>query len=82
MVDWKQQLLLWQTEKKPYVWHCPKCSQALAIEKLDWGKTGGFARYSIEVCGVSEGAAEPSNELLSFLQGETLEHWRYFYYRL
>jgi hypothetical protein len=82
VANWKEQLVLWQTERKPYVWHCPKCSQALALERLEWGATGGLARYSMEVCGVREGAAEPSPELLSFLQSETLERWRYFYYRL
>jgi hypothetical protein len=80
--DWKEQLLAWRTARKPYVWHCPRCGQALAIEKMEWGPTGGIARYSLEVCGIAEGAAEPSPELLSFLQSETFEPWRYFYYRL
>ena len=82
VANWKEQLVLWQTERKPYVWRCPKCSQTLAIETMEWGPTGGVARYSMEVCGIQEGSAEPSPELLSFLQAETLERWRYFYYRL
>jgi hypothetical protein len=80
--NWKDQLVAWQTARKPYVWQCPKCGQALAIEKMEWGTTGGIARYSIEVCGIREGAAEPSAELLAFLERETLERWRFFYYRL
>ena len=49
---------------------------------MEWGPTGGIARYALEVCGITEGAAEPSPELLTFLQQQTLERWRYFYYRL
>jgi hypothetical protein len=82
VINWKDQLTRWRTDRRPYVWHCPKCNQALAVERLEWGATGGIARYSLEVCGISEGAAEPSPELLTFLQQQTLERWRYFYYRL
>jgi hypothetical protein len=82
LANWKDQLLLWRTERRPYTWSCPKCGQALAMERLEWGTTGGIARYSLEVCGVPEGAAVPAPELLTFLQEQTLERWRYFYYRL
>ena len=82
VTDWKEQLVRWRTERRPYVWRCPKCGQTLALETMEWGPTGGIARYSIEVCGIAEGTAEPSPELLTFLQQETLERWRYFYYRL
>ena len=82
IADWKDQLLAWQTERQRYTWRCAKCSQPLAWERLEWGSTGGVARYSLEVCGIPEGAAVPSAELLSALERETREPWRFFYYRL
>lgn len=79
--DWKAQLLTWQAEKQRYLWSCPKCRGKAPVEHLDWGTTGGVARYAVEVWGIAENQAAPSEELLALLQQETFEAWRYFYYR-
>jgi len=79
--DWKAQLLTWQAEHQRYLWSCPKCKGKAPVERLDWGATGGVARYSVDVWGIPEKQAAPSEELLGFLQQETFEAWRYFYYR-
>jgi hypothetical protein len=79
--DWKEQLLAWQTERQKHTWRCPRCHAGAALEQLDWGTTGGVARYSLEIWGIPAGAAEPAAELLSFLERQTFGHWRYFYYR-
>jgi hypothetical protein len=81
VANWKEQLLAWQQERSRYQWRCPKCSKGLKVENLDWGSTGGLARYSLDVWGVPENAAVPSEELLAFLERETFQVWRYFYYR-
>ncbi len=81
LVDWRKQLVAWQSAPQKYLWDCPKCHRRLALAQLDWGTTGGIARYSLDVWGVAEGAAAPSPELLAFLGRETAEPWRFFYYR-
>ena len=81
LADWKAQLLTWQAEKQRYLWVCQKCGGKSPVERLDWGLTGGIARYSLDVWGVLENQAVPSEELLGFLQQETFEAWRYFCYR-
>jgi hypothetical protein len=81
LADWKTQLLTWRAEHQRYLWICPKCRGKAPVERLDWGTTGGVARYSVDAWGISENQAVPSEELLVFLQQETFEDWRYFYYR-
>ncbi|HLA78898.1 MAG TPA: hypothetical protein VJU18_15070 [Vicinamibacteria bacterium] len=79
--DWKAQLLTWQAENERYLWSCSKCKGKTPVERLEWGSTGGVGRYSLDVWGVAEGQASPSQEVLAFLQQETFEAWRHFYYR-
>jgi hypothetical protein len=52
------------------------------VQHLDWAHTGGIARYSLDVWGVRQGTARPSDELLALLKRVTFEEWNYFYYRL
>jgi hypothetical protein len=79
--DWKAQLLTWQSETRPPLSACGRCGTRRPFDALDWGTTGGVARYSLDVWGVPENAATPSPELLSALESEVQEPWRYFYYR-
>ncbi len=81
LANWKAQLLTWQVENERYRWSCAKCKGTAPIEHLDWGSTGGVGRYSLDVWGVVENQAVPSEELLGLLQEQTFEAWRFFYYR-
>jgi hypothetical protein len=81
LLDWKKQLLEWQTATRPYRWSCAKCGHKMEVQDVVWGNTGGMARYSLDVWGVHAGDAVPSPELLGLLEAETFVGWRYFYYR-
>jgi hypothetical protein len=81
LVDWRTQLVAWQSSKEPYLWACARCKQKAGVERLGWGKTAGIARYSLDVWGIAEDQAVPTRELVDLLQAETFETWRYFYYR-
>lgn len=80
--DWRAQLIEWQRDRRRYAWACPKCGRKLEIQQLDWLGTGGVARYSLDIWGIHEGEAHPSEELLRFVRRQTFEDWTYFYYRL
>lgn len=81
LLDWKEQLLEWQTATRPYLWSCPKCGKKMEVQDLVWGTTGGLARYSLDIWGVHEGDAVPAAELIGVLEAATFVGWRYFYYR-
>jgi hypothetical protein len=80
--DWRARLPEWQAARHRYAWVCRKCGRSLRIEQLDWMRTGGVARYALDLWGVREGEGEPTAELLEVLQGVVAEPWTWFYYRL
>ena len=80
--DWRPRLVEWQADRRGYRWSCRKCGRSLRIEHLDWMRTGGVARYALDLWGIPEGAGEPTPELLEILQGVVAEPWTWFYYRL
>jgi len=80
--DWRARLPEWQADRHRYAWACRKCGRSMRIEQLDWMRTGGVARYALDVWGVGEGEGEPTPELLETLQGVVAEPWTWFYYRL
>jgi hypothetical protein len=80
--DWRAQLASWRREMHRQRWTCPRCGRATEVRELDWGHTGGIARYSLDLWGVRRNEADPSAELLEVLKAVTLETWEYFYYRL
>jgi hypothetical protein len=81
MADWTNQLLEWQNARERYAWSCAGCGRKMRVEELSWGATGGIARYSLDIWNIAEGDALPSAALLSHLEEQTFERWRYFYYR-
>ena len=81
IADWRRQLTEWQNEGQRNPWSCPGCAARIAVKDLVWGTTGGIARYSVDLWNVAPEQAAPSPELLALLERETLETWRYFYYR-
>jgi len=80
--DWRPRLVEWQADRRGYRWNCRKCGRSLCTEQLDWMRTGGVARYALDLWGIREGAAEPTPELLELLRGVVAEPWTWFYYRL
>ncbi len=80
--DWRAQLSEWQLDRHRYAWACRKCGRKLRVEQLDWLRTGGVARYALDLWGIREGEAVPSRELEDALRTLTAEAWTYFYYRL
>jgi hypothetical protein len=80
--DWRMELQAWQRDRRGHLWACRKCGQKVQVHQLDWLRTAGVARYSLDVWGIGAGEAVPSDELLGFLEGQTFEKWTYFYYRL
>lgn len=79
---WRDEIIAWQRDTHGHRWPCPGCGAKLQAHQLDWARTGGVARYSLDLWGIREGEAEPSEELLGILERETEESWTYFYYRL
>jgi hypothetical protein len=81
LADWTAQLGEWHLNKRRYLWACSKCGRRSPVEELDWGATGGVARYSLDLWNIQQNEAAPSMELMSCLERATFESWRYFYYR-
>jgi len=81
LADWRTQLLAWQKARQRYLWSCPGCAKKFDFKELAWGATGGIGRYSLDLWNIGQDEAVPSAELLALLRDETLESWRYFYYR-
>ncbi len=79
--DWRVQLRVWRRDHRR-TWNCARCGGGVEVQELDWARTGGIARYSLDLWGIRHGAAAPSAELLALLERVTLEKWNYFYYRL
>jgi hypothetical protein len=79
---WRAHLQAWQRDKRHGLWPCAKCRKGVEVHRLDWMRTGGIARYALDVWGVRENAAVPSPELLATLTRVTFQAWGYFYYRL
>lgn len=80
--DWNAQLEAWRREGRRRLWSCSKCARGVDVGQLDWGHTGGVARYSLDLWGIRRAAAVPSAELLNLLERTTFEKWNYFYNRL
>jgi hypothetical protein len=79
--SWTTLLRSWQEDKRRFRWPCRSCGRSIAVEQLDWSRTAGIARYSLDIWEVGEGEGAPSPELLRFLEQEMKEAWRHFYYR-
>lgn len=58
---------------------CPYCSQEHFHQKINWRRKAGFSNFFIEIRGVFESDAIPSDELLQILSGLTNSKWGYFY---
>lgn len=61
---------------------CRQCGRSAALYRWQWRRQAGFGRYWIEVRGVHEGEAVPTDALLSRLQNLTGVLWDYAYSRI
>ncbi len=84
VADWRTQLTEWQQapDRHGHHWTCRTCGRRVPVASLDWQRTGGIARYALDLWGVRENEAMPSPELLGVLREATAAEWTYFYYRL
>lgn len=76
--DWRNLLKQWH-DSAVAVWRCPNCTQTGDISGLDWREYAGVGRFYLEIWGIGEGLAVPSDELLSCLHQLHGKPWRYFY---
>jgi len=81
IADWRKQLTVWQNEGQRHPWSCAGCAGKVPVKDLRWGTTGGIGRFSVDLWNVAPDEAAPTPELLALLEHETLETWRYFFYR-
>jgi len=79
--EWSAALMAWEQDPDKARGTCPACGRPYTLPQLNWRHSAGFGRVALEVWGVFEGEAVPSQELLSALQGLGVGEWDYFYAR-
>lgn len=80
--EWGEIAAEWYEATSGLRWSCASCGERIPIWELDWHRTCGFGRQSVDVWHVSAGGAEPSVELIGSLKALGLGPWDYFYYVL
>lgn len=71
----KEKLLL---DKNSY-FSCSQCAKHYHFNAINWRRKAGYGQFFIEVRGVFESEAIPSDQLLKILHGVTKSKWAYFY---
>jgi hypothetical protein len=61
---------------------CPQCGQSTVLYRWQWRHQVGFARFWIDIRGVHEGEAVPTDSFLSRLENLTGVVWNYAYSRI
>lgn len=77
ITDWQTLIAQWQRDKMPY--DCPQCQHTTSVMKLNWHKKAGFAQDMINIWGIFEGEAMPSDDFLFQLKQYTQVLWHYCY---
>jgi hypothetical protein len=72
----------WYENKAGFRWVCPQCQQSFTVNEMNWRKCAAIARYTLEIWGIQQGEAIPSESLLHHLNNMTGVEWSYFYYHL
>ena len=67
---------------EPFKYRCPDCAREWSMNELDWQHTFGIAWYQIEIQGVHENEAVPSETLLLHLRDFTGVEWDYCFYHM
>src|SRR5690348_4155860 len=79
---WPAILDAWYLDKLTYRWQCPNCSHTLRPADLNWHHTAAIARFTLDIEGIWQDEAYPSEELLDFLRFQTGFSWNYFFCRI
>lgn len=74
---WLECCKKWTTQKKD--WQCPDCQHVCTPHAFVWKRQGGLVHFSIDIWGVHEGEAFPSDQLLTKLENHTRNKWDYFF---
>lgn len=77
--EWRGLINAWEANKEGALVTCPDCSRELSVTAIKWRQCAGFGRFFIQVWGIFEGEAVPSDRLLDALQRHTGTAWSYFY---
>jgi hypothetical protein len=72
----------WYENKADFRWVCPHCKTSSALNEMNWRRSAGIARYTLDIWEVWQGEAIPSETLLHRLHSTTDTEWTYFYYHL
>lgn len=76
---WQSMINSWQQDQNQSIQICPHCHQSINITKLDWKNRAGFASEMINIWGIFESEAVPSDSFLSQLKQWTEMNWQYCY---
>jgi hypothetical protein len=79
--QWQELVREWEADREGYRLSCPGCGSEHPVTALKWRQCTGFGRFFIQVWGIFEGEAVPSDRLLDALQQHTGMAWSYFYYQ-
>jgi hypothetical protein len=79
--QWQELLSEWEAAPEGFQVTCPDCGKVQPLNALKWRQCAGFGRFFIQVWGIFEGEAVPSDNLLDALQRHSGVAWSYFYYQ-
>ena len=60
---------------------CPHCHKQYCYQQINWRHNAGISHLFIEICGIFNGEAIPSDSFLNLLNKHSLHNnqWNYFY---
>lgn len=61
------------------IFQCQQCGEKLLLSELNWRRSAAYARCSVQIWGVHDGEAVPSELLMTALAKLTGCKWAYFY---
>lgn len=64
-------------DEERLVWHCPKCGEEIAAQRLHFRRQGGIGNLWLSIWGVEPDLVVPGDELLARLQELVPVEWKY-----
>lgn len=58
---------------------CQACGEAISLPDINWRRSAAFARCSVQIWGIHDGEAVPSDLLMKLLAELAGSEWGYFY---
>ena len=77
ITNWQMAITQWQQDKTQTLYTCSHCQHTISIMELNWHKKAGFAYEMLNIWGIFEGEAIPSDNFLSQLKKQTDVNWYY-----